>query len=1195
MKKLFLSSLTFCLLISFNVFAQSASIQWKCIEPDSQKVSTVSEKLMGYTETGTAGFVVRDYSKTGGPLGNFQRWWPYENGSAVSWGNETGQVDTRFIQFAVKPQSGNTFAPDSITMYLGAGGTGSIRANVYYSTDTNFTTSTKLNDTVLVLMNNGVDYFSYPVNSEIKDNEILYVRVYPWYEGSPSTSKYVYIQDVNVKGTTHGITYPASALWSLTDPNAGGTGLTASNTGQVTGVDENLHNTEINGYTGYNSSQRIRILGNAWPANQTTQIDTVYIEYALMPNAGFKFNVNTMSLKIGAASINTMKANIYYSADETNWTPVTYSTGDTSANNYVARDTLTTVAASPNVTINPGEKFYIRVYPWVDNDPAIRSGKYLLLQDIMIGGNVEGLPSPSSSTWPLSDPSASGTGLSPVIVGGVKADDEMLVNTQINQYTGLNGSQRIRILGNSWPANQTTQLDTVFVQFSAGPKFGGQFLVDSISLDIAASGINTMKANIYYSADSVTWTPVSYSTGDANNYLSLTDLTHVIAKVSTTINSGKKLYIRVFPWVDSDPAVRTGKYVDLQNVVITGTVSGVTADPPTVTTTAVTNIATTFVTSGGNIPSDGGSPVTARGVCWDTTSSPTIAADKTGDGSGSGSFVSQVTGLKSGTKYYLRAYATNMAGTSYGSEQIFTTLDSTLVPTVSTASVTNIMVKTAQCGGNVTEWGGDTVIVKGIVWNTSGNPTLSDSKTENGSGLGSYTSVLYPLDANTTYYVRAYATNSKGTGYGVVDTFMTQTPQPTIEKIVAQDSSGDYTTVQAAFDGVPDNYTGQYIIYVKNGTYHEKLLLASKKVNVILIGQDRDNTILTYDDYAAIAGGTSGSYSVGIDASDFTAMNITFQNTVKNDQSVSSQQAVALRSNGDRQAFYNCNLLGYQDTYYAWGGSGAARVYMKDCYIEGSVDFIFGRDIVLFDSCQIHVNRNQCSITAASTDADSKFGFVFRDCVISYDTVGFDGNAITKIYLGRAWQSQPRTVFMNTYEPSVIDSLGWNQQPINSGIIPALYGVYQDYGPGYNAVGHAIGIGSLLTSNDAADYTIANIFAKTANPGLGYDWSPEKPMITGVKNDNFAAQIPSTFQLYQNYPNPFNPTTTIRYALPKSSIVTVKIYDILGREVKTLLHEVKPAGQYNLRFDASNLASGIYFYVLRAGDFVQTKKMILLK
>jgi len=268
---------------------------------------------------------------------------------------------------------------------------------------------------------------------------------------------------------------------------------------------------------------------------------------------------------------------------------------------------------------------------------------------------------------------------------------------------------------------------------------------------------------------------------------------------------------------------------------------------------------------------------------------------------------------------------------------------------------------------------------------------------------------------------------------------------------------------------------------------------------------------------------------------------------------------------------------------------------MKDCKIEGSVDFIFGRDIVVFDNCELHVNRNKCSLTAASTEADTRFGFVFRDCVISYDSVGFDGDTVKTVYLGRAWQNSPRTVFMNTYEPSVIDSLGWNQQPINTGVVPALYGVYNDKGPGFSATGHALGIGTILTSTEAADYTLANIFAKTSSPALGYDWMPEKPVVTGVKNNNFIGQIPESYTLYQNYPNPFNPTTTIRYGLPQSSLVTIKVYDILGREVKTLIHAQQAAGLYNMKFDASNFASGIYFYVLRAGDYVMTKKMILLK
>lgn len=988
-----------------------------------------------------------------------------------------------------------------------------------------------------------------------------------------------------------------STTWPLTDPNTGGTGMSPVISGNLNAGDEMLNNMEINQYTGLNNCQRLRIAGNAWPANQSTQIDTVFTQFSVSPQNGFKLTVDSIALNMIEISINTMKANVYYSTDSTftTSTRIDYVTGDTSSNHYLDRDTFTTVRAGINQVLNPGEKIYLRVYPWVE-DPTVRTGKYFGLQDVKISGLIESLPVASSAMWPLTDPDAGGTGLSAVVTGGAKAEDEALINTEINHYTGPNNSQRVRIAGNAWPANQTTQIDTVYIQFQASPKFGGTFNVDSISLGIAAISINTMKANIYYSSDSnfASPTQINYTTGDTSNYLITDSLLYVGTSLSTTINTGESIYLRVYPWVDNDPAVRTGKYFAIQNVLISGTTIGVTADPPTVTTTAPTFVSTTFATGGGNISTDGGASVTARGVVWNTAGMPTISDSKTEDGIGVGSFVSNVTGLTPGETYSLRAYATNDAGTAYGDEVTFTTLDSTTVPMVTTTVPSSILTKTAESGGTVTAWGGDTVIVRGICWNDTGNPIVTDYKTENGSGLGSFKSILYDLTPNTTYYVRAYATNSIGAGYGEVDTFKTQSPAPAVTKIVAADGSGDYTTVQAAFDGVPDSYTGPYTVFVKKGTYKEKLLLGSKKVNVILMGEDRDSTVLTYDDYAGIAGGTSGSYSVGIDAADFTAMNITFQNTVKNDQSVSSQQAVALRSNGDRQAFYNCNLLGYQDTYYAWGGSGTGRVYMKDCYIEGSVDFIFGRDIILFDSCELHINRNQCSITAASTDADSKFGFVFRDCIISYDSIGFDGNAVNQIFLGRAWQAAPRTVFMNTFEPGVIDSLGWNQQPINSGIIPALYGVYQNYGPGYNENGHAQGIGSILSSVEAADYTKENIFSKDSNPAFGFDWIPTNP-VTSVNEDYSSTQIPQTFQLYQNFPNPFNPSTTIRYDIPNSGIVKIKIYNILGNYIRTLIHQYQTAGSYSMNICISDLPSGVYIYRIISNSFSSAKKLILLK
>jgi hypothetical protein len=196
---------------------------------------------------------------------------------------------------------------------------------------------------------------------------------------------------------------------------------------------------------------------------------------------------------------------------------------------------------------------------------------------------------------------------------------------------------------------------------------------------------------------------------------------------------------------------------------------------PTVTTAAVTNITQTTATSGGTVTSDGGAPVTARGVCWNTSSNPTTANSHTTDGSGTGTFVSNLTGLTANALYYVRAYATNSVGTAYGNEVTFTTLPNPVLPTVTTSAVTNITQTNATSGGNVTSDGGATVTVRGVCWNTSSSPTTTNSHSSDGSGTGTFVSSLTSLSPNTLYYVRAYATNSVGTAYGNELTFTTLT------------------------------------------------------------------------------------------------------------------------------------------------------------------------------------------------------------------------------------------------------------------------------------------------------------------------------------------------------------------------------------------------------------------------------------
>jgi len=197
---------------------------------------------------------------------------------------------------------------------------------------------------------------------------------------------------------------------------------------------------------------------------------------------------------------------------------------------------------------------------------------------------------------------------------------------------------------------------------------------------------------------------------------------------------------------------------------------------PTVITSDVTNITTISAQCGGNVTNSGNGTVTARGVCWNITGNPTLdnCLNNTENGIGLGVFNSSLTGLTEGTTYYVSAYATNEIGTSYGNAKTFNTIAIT-IPGVTTFEVTNITQNSADCGGNVTSNGNGTVISRGVCWNTTGDPTLTNciNYTTDGSGTGNFTSNITALQENTIYYVAAYATNEKGTAYGLIKQFTT--------------------------------------------------------------------------------------------------------------------------------------------------------------------------------------------------------------------------------------------------------------------------------------------------------------------------------------------------------------------------------------------------------------------------------------
>jgi len=208
-------------------------------------------------------------------------------------------------------------------------------------------------------------------------------------------------------------------------------------------------------------------------------------------------------------------------------------------------------------------------------------------------------------------------------------------------------------------------------------------------------------------------------------------------------------------------------YAQNKNGVVYGNESSfitTSAVLPTITTTAVSEITQTSAVSGGNITSDGGATITERGVCWAVTTDPEITDNKLSGGSGAGLFYQNINGLQALTKYYVRAYAVNSAGIAYGQSIAFTTLPH--VPTVTTSQVISVTTTSASSGGNVISDGGGAISLTGVCWSTSPNPDVNDNIVTNTPGTGSFQSYISGLQPGTTYYLRAFAVNNGGTGYG---------------------------------------------------------------------------------------------------------------------------------------------------------------------------------------------------------------------------------------------------------------------------------------------------------------------------------------------------------------------------------------------------------------------------------------------
>lgn len=293
--------------------------------------------------------------------------------------------------------------------------------------------------------------------------------------------------------------------------------------------------------------------------------------------------------------------------------------------------------------------------------------------------------------------------------------------------------------------------------------------------------------------------------------------------------------------------------------------------------------------------------------------------------------------------------------------------------------------------------------------------------------------------------------------------------------VVARDGTGEFRTIQEAIEVCRAFMDYHKVIYIKKGTYKEKIVIPQWLQNIELLGEDRDQTVITFDDHANIKTpqyqqgiGTFRTYTLKIEANDITLKNLTVENNAAR-----LGQAVALHTEGDRLLFVNCRFLGHQDTIYT--GMPRTRMLFKDCYICGTTDFIFGPSTAWFEGCAIHCLSNSY-ITAASTPKDADYGYVFNNCKITV------AENVEKEYLGRPWRDYGYTLFMNCELPAQICPEGWHRwEPQREKT--ARYLEYNNRGAGADR-SHRVAWSRELSKKEAQKITMKEVFR-----GYG-DWEP---------------------------------------------------------------------------------------------------------
>jgi pectinesterase len=289
---------------------------------------------------------------------------------------------------------------------------------------------------------------------------------------------------------------------------------------------------------------------------------------------------------------------------------------------------------------------------------------------------------------------------------------------------------------------------------------------------------------------------------------------------------------------------------------------------------------------------------------------------------------------------------------------------------------------------------------------------------------------------------------------------------------VAADGSGEFTSVQEAVNSIRAYMSDTTYMFIRNGTYREKIVIPSWVTNLYMKGESADRTVITWNDHARIRNmGTFRTYTVWVLGSGFTAEDITFENNAEQ-----LGQAVAVHVDADRVVFRRCRFLGNQDTLLT--ANQESRQYYEECYIEGTTDFIFGPATAWFERCHIHSKKNSY-VTAASTVEDHEQGYILNRCRLTA------ADSVTRVYLGRPWRPFAATVFIKCDLGEHIRPEGWHNWDNPDNEKTARYAEYRSSGPGANPQSR-VAWSRQLSRKEVKRYTVERVFARHDG------WSPAR-------------------------------------------------------------------------------------------------------